>query len=119
MIQNCLVFTAALGLAFSGASARELKEFDNDVNYDESRIPHYELPDPLITAEGKPVTTAEQWRNVRRPQILSLFANFIYGAVPVPPEPIEQTYKVIKEDKSSLLGMPHLKQMVGNGMSFV
>ena len=104
MLRNCLVFTAALGLACSCASARELKEFDNDVNYDESRIPHYDLPDPLITAEGKPVTTAEQWRNVRRPQILSLFANFIYGAVPVPPEPIEQTYKVIKDDKAFMDG---------------
>ena len=31
----------------------------------------------------------------------------------------EHIYKVIKEDKSNLLGMPHLKQMVGNGMSFV
>ena len=99
MLRNCLVFTAALGLACSCASARELKEFDNDVNYDESRIPHYDLPDPLITAEGKSVTTAEHWRNVRRPLILSLFANFIYGAVPVPPEPIEHTYNVIKKDK--------------------
>ena len=72
----------ALGLSVGALFARELKEFDNDVNYDEARVPHYDLPDPLITAEGKPVTTAEQWRNVRRPQILSLFANFVYGAVP-------------------------------------
>ena len=104
MLRNCLVFTTALGLAYSCANARELKEFDNDVNYDESRIAHYDLPDPLITAEGKKVTSAKQWRNVRRPQILSMFANFIYGAVPVPPDPIEQTYHVIQEDKAFLDG---------------
>ena len=94
----------ALGLSVGALFARELKEFDNDVNYDEARVPHYDLPDPLITAEGKPVTTAEQWRNVRRPQILSLFANFVYGAVPVPPDPIVQTYRVVREDKSFMGG---------------
>ncbi|MDE2643648.1 MAG: hypothetical protein OSB55_12975, partial [Verrucomicrobiota bacterium] len=94
----------ALGLSVGALFARELKEFDNDVNYDEARVPQYDLPDPLITAEGKPVASAEQWMNVRRPQILSLFASFIYGAVPVPPDPIEQTYRVDKEDKSFMDG---------------
>ncbi len=94
----------ALGLSVGALFARELKEFDNDINYDEARVPHYDLPDPLVTAEGKPVTSAEQWRNIRRPQILSLFANFVYGAVPVPPDPIVQTYRVVKEDKSFMGG---------------
>ena len=31
----------------------------------------------------------------------------------------EHIYRVIKEDKSSLLGMPHLARMIGDGMSFV
>lgn len=31
----------------------------------------------------------------------------------------EHIYKVIKEDKSNLLGMPHLARMIGDGMSFV
>ena len=81
MLRKTIFTVAILGFATCVLFARELKEFDNDVNYDEARVPRYDLPDPLITAEGKPVTTAEQWRNVRRPQILSLFANFIYGAV--------------------------------------
>ena len=81
MLQKVIPTLAALGLSAGALFARELKEFDNDINYDEARVPHYDLPDPLVTAEGKPVTSAEQWRNVRRPQILSLFANFVYGAV--------------------------------------
>ena len=100
MLRKIIFSLVALGFTACVVFSRELKEFDNDVNYDEARIPHYDLPDPLVTAEGKSVTTAEQWRNIRRPQILSLFANFIYGAVPVPPDPIVQTYHVIKEDKS-------------------
>ena len=104
MLRKITFSIVALGFTACVAFSRELKEFDNDVNYDEARIPHYDLPDPLVTAEGKPVTTAEQWRNTRRPQILSLFANFIYGSVPVPPDPISQTYHVIKEDKSFMGG---------------
>ena len=100
MLRKIIFSLVALGFTACVVFSRELKEFDNDVNYDEARIPHYDLPDPLVTAEGKSVTTAEQWRNIRRPQILSLFANFIYGTVPVPPDPIVQTYHVIKEDKS-------------------
>ena len=104
MLRKIIFSVVAIGFTACVVFSRELKEFDNDVNYDEARIPRYDLPDPLVTAEGKPVTTAEQWRNIRRPQILSLFANFIYGAVPVPPDPISQTYHVIKEDKSFMGG---------------
>jgi hypothetical protein len=104
MLQKIIPTLAALGLSAGVLLARQLKEFDDDVNYDEARVPHYDLPDPLVTAEGKLVTTAGQWRNVRRPQILSLFANFVYGAVPVPPDPIVQTYRVVREDKSFMGG---------------
>ena len=71
-------------LMVSLAGAREPKEYDGNVIYDEAKIPHYDLPPLLVTAEGKPVTTAEQWRTVRRPQIMSLFSNLIYGRVPEP-----------------------------------
>jgi hypothetical protein len=104
MLRKIIFSVVAIGFTSCVVFSRELKEFDNDVNYDEARIPRYDLPDPLVTAEGKPVTTADQWRNIRRPQILSLFASFIYGAVPVPPDPIAQTYHVIKEDKSFMGG---------------
>ncbi len=84
--------------------AREKKEYDSDVNYDESKTPHYDLPPLLVTAEGKKVSTAEEWRNVRRPQIVSLFSNLIYGRVPTPPSPISTEYKVLKTDKSFMGG---------------
>jgi hypothetical protein len=100
MLRKIIFTVAALGFATCTLLSRELKEFDNDVNYNEAHVPHYDLPDPLVTAEGKLVTTAKQWKNIRRPQILSLFANLVYGAVPVPPDPIVQTYHVVREDKS-------------------
>jgi hypothetical protein len=78
------------------ASAREAKEYDRDVIYDEAKVPAYDLPPLLLTAEGKPVTTPEQWRHVRRPQILALFSNLIYGRVPAPATPITTTFDLLQ-----------------------
>lgn len=80
------------------ADAREPKEYDHDVNYDEARLPAYHLPPLLLTAEGEIVRDSDLWWNVRRPQILSLFSNLIYGRVPSPASPITTTYDVVRED---------------------
>ncbi len=40
MLRKTIFTVAALGFATCTLFARELKEFDNDVNYDESRVPH-------------------------------------------------------------------------------
>ncbi len=52
-------------------------------NYDESKAnPYPQLPDPLLLADGKQVTTARTWWTERRPQIVELFDREIYGRVP-------------------------------------
>jgi len=51
-------------------------------NYDESKVPDYELPDPLTFANGKPVTNDSDWYNRRRPEILNLFEEEVYGRIP-------------------------------------
>jgi len=89
-MSKAIVYLMVLLLGCTAASAREPKEYDSDVIYDESKIPHYDLPPLLVTAEGELVTTAKQWRNVRRPQILSLFSNLVYGRVPQPESPIKR-----------------------------
>ncbi len=91
-------------LMVSLAGAREPKEYDGNVIYDEAKIPHYDLPPLLVTAEGKPVTTAEQWRTLRRPQIMSLFSNLIYGRVPEPGSPLQVAFKVQKTDPEFMGG---------------
>ena len=50
-------------------------------NYDEAKIPSYELPDPLVTESGDPVTDAEAWHRTRRPELLELFRTHVYGRV--------------------------------------
>ncbi len=99
-----LLLILVTSFAMSTADAREAKEYDRDVNYDEARLPNYDLPPLLLTAEGKRITTAEEWHTIRRPQIMSLFCNLIYGRVPAPPSPIKTTYELVKEDKQFMGG---------------
>lgn len=40
------------------------------------------LPDPLLLANGTRVTTAAQWRNQRRPELLAQFTREMYGVAP-------------------------------------
>jgi hypothetical protein len=55
----------------------------NHANYDESEAnPFPILPDVLTLKNGKKVTTAEMWRNQRRPEIIEDFEREVIGRVP-------------------------------------
>ncbi|MBV21332.1 MAG: acetylxylan esterase [Planctomycetaceae bacterium] len=55
---------------------------DEPVNYDEAKVPAYELPDPLVMEDGTPVETSEQWYKHRRPELLGLFEEHVFGRTP-------------------------------------
>ena len=55
-------------------------------NYDESHVPHYTLPDPLVSGDGQRVATAATWREKRRPELVRLFEENVYGRAPGKPE---------------------------------
>jgi hypothetical protein len=52
------------------------------VNYDEAKVSTYQLPDPLVLADGKPVRDAKTWTEKRRPEIIRLFEENQYGRSP-------------------------------------
>jgi len=54
----------------------------NAANSDESKVPPYTLPDPLILKNGKNVTDAKTWWNKRRPEIVEDFDREVYGRFP-------------------------------------
>jgi hypothetical protein len=54
----------------------------NAANVDESKVPAYSLPDPLVLKNGKQVKTAKMWWKQRRPEIVEDFDSEIYGRVP-------------------------------------
>ena len=51
-------------------------------NVDESKVPPYTLPDPLVIKNGKKVTTTEEWWKKRRPEIVEDFDREILGRMP-------------------------------------
>lgn len=56
------------------------------VNYDESKVGTYTLPDPLHFPDGSPVKTSSDWYQKRRPQILEAFKEDEYGRAPGRPD---------------------------------
>ena len=55
----------------------------NHANYDESKAnPFPNLPDPLTMKDGQTATSAEMWREKRRPELLEMFSKYVYGRVP-------------------------------------
>jgi len=54
----------------------------SDVNYDESEVPEFEVPDPLKTFKGKNIKNSKNWEKKRRPELLKFFTQNVYGEVP-------------------------------------
>lgn len=81
----------------------------DEVNYDESKVPEFELPNPLIASDGSPVEDAETWNTKRRPEILELFQEYVYGHSPGRPE--HMSFEVFEEDKNALNGKATRKQV--------
>lgn len=79
------------------------------VNQDESRVPAYTLPDPLLLSDGTPVRDAETWRARRRPELLRLFEEHVYGRSPG--RPPDMSFSVLSEDKEALGGAATCKQV--------
>jgi len=69
-----------------------------EVNYDENKVPQYELPDPLVLADGQPVRDAQTWYTKRRPEILRLFEQYVYGKVPPRPEGMKFQLQLLARD---------------------
>jgi hypothetical protein len=66
------------------------------------------LPDPLKMLDGTPVTTAQQWREQRRPELVRLIQHYMYGFAPSPPG---ITAKVTKTDDTLFDGKGRLKEI--------
>lgn len=80
-----------------------------EIHYDESKVPAYDLPDPLLTLEGKKIRNRRQWERVRRPELLSLFETEMFGKMPGRPE--ELHFRLLSEDKEALGGKATRKEV--------
>jgi hypothetical protein len=61
------------------AYTTEQKFFHSLMNLDESKVEPYQVPNPLIALDGTHITTPDQWIAKRRPEVLHLFEEYMYG----------------------------------------
>lgn len=52
------------------------------VNYDESKVPQYTLPELLKLPNGRKVKTAKVWEQKKRPETLRIFEEQMFGRIP-------------------------------------
>ena len=78
-------------------------------NYDETKVPKYQLPDPLVLLSGDKVTDAKTWTTKRRPEILQLFKTQVYGEMPAPPKAM--SFQVTSTDNKALGGKATRKEV--------
>lgn len=78
-------------------------------NYDEALVPEYLLPDPLVLQNGDPVIDSETWTAKRRPEILQLFQQHVYGVTPT--RELEVRFEVQSVDPSALGGAATRKEI--------
>ena len=55
---------------------------ENNYIKDEKDVPEYELPELLKSLRGKKIKSVKKWEKIRRPELLKLFGQEIYGKVP-------------------------------------
>ncbi len=79
------------------------------VNYDESAVPAYKLPEVLIANDGSVIKDKKQWESIRRPELLELFSSQMYGKTPT--EQILVNYQELAENKQALGGKATIKQI--------
>ncbi len=65
------------------------------------------MPDVLTSADGQKITSARKWIKVRRPEILELFRENVYGKAPA--TPFNLSFRSAGENKESMGGAATLK----------
>lgn len=80
-----------------------------NVNYDESKVPDYQFPELLQGSNGEAITTMVQWEKQRRPEVLELFSSQVYGHTPE--EKISVAYETLTEDTNAMGGKATGKQV--------
>ena len=73
--------------------------------YKENEVPKYELPEVLKDFSGNTISSVDQWESTRRPEIIEFFAQNIYGKVPIPSDPIMESFELISEDTAHMEGL--------------
>lgn len=104
MSLRILVYGSLIAAAAAGAGAQP-----PGANYDESKVPAYQLPDPLVLQNGERVRDAATWMKRRRPEILRLFQTHMFGRAPGRPRGM--TFELASIERAALGGKAIRKEV--------
>ncbi|HEA21169.1 hypothetical protein LCGC14_0764470 [marine sediment metagenome] len=105
-LRICLVFF----ILFVKAQAQDYDKSEGPViNYEESKVPDYNLPKVLETLDGDIIRNKASWEKKRRPEILKLFEDNVYGQLPEAYDGIN--FKVKKKVPDAMYGKATLKEV--------
>ena len=79
------------------------------INYDETKVPSFVLPDMMVCNDGTPVLNKKTWERKRRPELLEYFFSQEYGRTRY--DKIGVRYEDVSTDESFLGGKATCKQV--------
>ena len=86
----------------------------NHANYDESMAnPYPNLPDVLTLNNGEKVTTAKQWWDERRPEIVEMYGENVYGRVPANVPKVTWTVMAVDHETIGFGNQVIAKDLIG------
>jgi len=122
-VRKTMFFLLALILFSPSLHAQKTDRFMGEiVTYDESAVPAYTLPEILLTTKGERVKNTSIWEKKRRPELLALFEEHVYGKTPGSLDSLK--FIVTNEKADAMQGKAHLKEIKitawnkGNSVSF-
>lgn len=96
---------AQLGIAQLRPGPSGMPGMPNPANTDPAKAnPYPNYPDPLVMADGRPVTSPEMWWRERRPQIVALFEENVLGRIP--PDVPKVAWSVARTVSTAVGGIP-------------
>ncbi|MEX2512085.1 MAG: prolyl oligopeptidase family serine peptidase [Cyclobacteriaceae bacterium] len=81
-------------------------------NHDESKVKPYTLPEVLETSDGDKITSPKEWEGSRRPELLQLFEDHVYGQMPSEYDSLG--ISLTNEDQDAMGGKAVLKEIALN-----
>jgi len=80
--------------------------WEGDANIE---VADYELPDVMTSVRGEKIQTSGQWLGVRRPEVLELFREHVYGRLAGRPD--ELKFELMEEDIEAMGGEAILRRV--------
>src|SRR5262245_34622103 len=104
-----VAFVVGLAVVFGGVGIAA-QQAPPGINYDEAKVPAYTLPDALRLADGRRVTDAATWTRARRPELVALYEQHVYGRSAPAPHGVRY---VVRDNTPGALGGLATRRQIG------